>query len=209
MAFALASPDSTKGRVLGLLKTRAGGTAQEVAGALGITTPAARRHLSDLEAAGLVEARVEKGRGRGRPQFVYALTRNGEAHFPKQYAELCADILEHVEHLYGSGAVLEVLDARNAKLLEAWGPRVASGPIEARLEALAEILNEFGFAARVVRDGDALFLDEGNCPSLEVAQRFAQICRAEETLYGRLLGVPVRRETHILRGAASCRYRVG
>ena len=208
MTLALTN-DSTKSRVLYLLRGWSGGTAQDVADALGVTVPAARRHLLDLLEAGFVESRIEKPAGRGRPQHVYCLTPSAEEVFPKRYAELCGDILSHVQSLYGEGAILEVLSARNAKLLELWGQRVGGTTLRDRLECLVGILNECGYQATLEADGGALYLVEGNCPSLEVARKFSQLCSAEAELYERLLEVPVVRETQIATGNSACRYRVG
>ncbi len=202
--------ESTKGRVLNVLRERMGGTAQEVANLLGVTVPAARRHLMDLEAAGLIHSQVQRPGGRGRPQHVFMLTADGEHTFPKRYAQLCHDILEHVEILYGSGAVMEVLSARNAKLLQAWKERIVGISVEEKLSCLIAVLNEHGFQADFERGSDGtLYLIEGNCPALEVARQHHQLCAAEEQLYSRLLGVTVQRETRIARGASCCRYRVG
>lgn len=206
----IAGDTSTKGRVLALLKRSPGAAAGDVAGELGITVTAARRHLGDLQAAGLVDARVQRPCGRGRPQHAYALTRDGEAAFPRRYAELCADVLAHLELLYGSGAILEVFGARDAKLRALWAPRLGGGSLEDRLRSLAAILCEQGYEASVCRGPHGeLYLLEGNCPALEVARSFPQLCHGETRLYAELLGVPVVRESIITQGAPACRYRVG
>ena len=127
--------DSTKSRVLHILRGQGGGTAQDVADVLEVSVPAVRRHLMNLEADGLLESQVHRPGGRGRPQHVFRVSGKGESHFPKNYAELCGDILEHIQSLYGAGAVLSVLSERNRKLLELWQPRI-DGDLEGRLNAL-------------------------------------------------------------------------
>lgn len=204
------SSDSTKGRVLTLLRGWSGGTAQDVADALGVTVPAARRHLMDLEAAGLIQSQVEKPAGRGRPQHVFSLTTNGEHTFPKRYAQLAHDILEHVETLYGSGAILEVLSARNAKLIESWQDRICGQTLMEKLECLAGVLNEHGYEARIeIGEDGVLYLLEGNCPALEVARQYGQLCQSETELYAKLLDARVVRESQISQGASVCRYQIG
>ena len=205
----IALNDSPKGRVLYLLRGAGGGTAQDVADALGVTVPAARRHLGDLLEAGLIEARIERQSGRGRPQHIFALTVSGEAVFPKRYAELCGDILQHVQSLYGDGAILEVLSARNVKLMELWRERVQGSSVAQKLECLVAVLNEIGYQASIeIGEHGELYLLEGNCPSLEVAKEFGQLCRAEGELYEQLLGAHVVRDSQISTGASVCRYRV-
>ena len=199
--------DSTKSRVLQALRGQGGGTAQDVAGALEVSVPAVRRHLMDLEADGLLESQVHRPGGRGRPQHVFRVSNKGESHFPKNYAELCGDILEHIQSLYGAGAVLSVLNERNRKLLEMWQPRI-EGSLEQRLLALCELLNELGCDASITADGADWLLSQGNCPSLEVSKRFEELCHSEASLYASLLGASVVREARVLEGAVACRYRI-
>jgi predicted ArsR family transcriptional regulator len=198
--------ESTKSRVLHVLRGH-GGTAQDVADALDLSIPAARRHLMDLEADGLLESRVHRPGGRGRPQHVFRVSDKGEAHFPKAYAELCTDILQHLDALYGSGALLNVLTARNRTLLERWQHRV-QGDLETRVFALCALLNELDCHVSVTREGEAWLLFQGNCPSLEVSKQFEALCHSECALYASLLQADVTREARVLEGASACRYRI-
>ena len=203
--------DNSKSRLLGLLKASHGSTVLELAESMSMSVVAARKHLCDLEMNGLVELSVEKPCGRGRPQHVYRLSQKGEGTFPKSYAGLCLDVLEHLQTLFGEGALLQVLSAREDKLFESWKPLLeAETTLRAKLERLSELLSEAGYQARVCEcERGNLYLEQGNCPSLEVARHFKQICGVEQTLYQRLLGVPVVRESQISNGAKLCRYRVG
>lgn len=199
--------DSTKSRVLHILRGQGGGTARDVADLLEVSVPAVRRHLMDLEADGLLESQVHRPGGRGRPQHVFRVSDKGDSHFPKNYAELCGDILEHIQSLYGAGAVLSVLNERNRKLLELWQPRI-HGDLEGRLNALCDLLNELGCDASIETDGADWLLSQGNCPSLEVSKRFEELCSSESDLYANLLQATVRREARVLEGAVACQYRV-
>ena len=206
-----AAPERTKTRLLELVKRRGAQTAQDLAQGLDISVPAARRHLCDLQEQGLVEARTERPGGRGRPQHVYALTERGEAAFPKTYSSLCVDVLRHIESLFGGEALLKVLDARNAEIADRFRSELpADLPLGERVQNLVRRLNEHGFDASAVQDerGQWTFTQH-NCPNLTVARQYSQLCSAEITLYGDLLGVPVTRETRIACGQGSCRYRVG
>ncbi|AFZ65818.1 helix-turn-helix transcriptional regulator [Deinococcus peraridilitoris] len=200
--------DRTKTRVLTLLKGQECSTAGHVAQALQISVPAARKHLLDLEEAGLIESTTHKPGGRGRPQLVYRLTESGEARFPKSYATLCVDVLAHVESLFGSGAVLKVMDARRAQFAERLAQQMHGNTAE-RVEQLVAFLNGAGYDARAYQERGVWYLEQGNCPGLEVAKKYDQLCHSELELYRELLAVPVRRETRIACGAPSCRYRIG
>lgn len=198
--------DSTKSRVLYTLRGAGGGTANAVAAALEISIPAARRHLMDLEADGLVESKVHR-HGRGRPQHVFKISHDGEEHFPKRYAQLCSEILSHIEKLYGSGAVLSVLDSRNQDLISRWQLRI-TGSLEARVVALCEILNELGYQASLEPQGGGWVLVQNNCPNLDVARSFETLCQSEADLYRQLLQTTVQRQARVLDGASDCRYLI-
>ncbi len=199
--------DSTKSRVLYALRGSGGGTANDVAQTLAISIPAARRHLMDLEADGLLESKVYRQAGRGRPQHVFRVSQAGESHFPTRYAQLCTDILEHIERLYGSGAVLSVLDSRNMVLLEQWQPRI-QGSLEERVDSLCEILSELGYQASLEPHVLGWVLVQRNCPNLDVARTFEAMCSSESALYQQLLNTVVKRETRVLDGSRACRYLI-
>ena len=198
----------TKARLLELVKRHGAPTAQALAQELEISLPAARKHLCDLQEAGLVSARTEKPGGRGRPQHVYALSDRGESTFPKSYATLCSDVLRHVEELFGEGAVLQVLSARQAEMYGRLSGGV-QGDLPERVQTLAQKLREAGYAAEALQEDGVWYLVERNCPALKVAREYGQMCESELKLYSDLLGVPVVRETRIACGAAECRYRLG
>ncbi len=205
-----ATPERTKSRLLDAVKDCDCATAQALADKLGVTVPAIRRHLQDLQDAGQLDVRTEKPGGRGRPQHVYVLTEAGEATFPKAYAALCVDVLSHVEQLFGQGAVLQVLDARRLELQNLLALRLsAHHDLGSKLTALAEVLCEHGYAARAYQERGQWYLAQRNCPAPAVAKAFPQLCQAELTLYRNLLGSPVSREARLSCGAAECRYKVG
>ncbi|MFC5849916.1 helix-turn-helix transcriptional regulator [Deinococcus petrolearius] len=206
--------ERTKHRLLDLVKRHGPLTAQDLAARLEVSVPATRRHLGDLQEQGLVEARTERPSGRGRPQHVYALTERGEGAFPKTYSGLCVDVLRHVAALFGEDAVTRVLASRTAEQARVLGAELpAALPAHVRAEVLARHLSEQGYDAvvdRVVEGGqETLYLVERNCPHLAVARQFPELCAAELTLYGELLGTAVTRETRIACGQGCCRYRVG
>ena len=206
--------ERTKHRLLDFVKRDGPLTAHDLAARLEVSVPAIRRHLTDLQDQGLVEARTERPSGRGRPQHVYALTERGEGAFPKTYSGLCVDVLRQVAALFGEDAVTQVLAARTAEQAEALGAELPDSlPLHLRAEILARHLSAQGYDAvvdRVIEDGqETLYLVERNCPHLSVARQFPGLCAAELTLYEELLGTAVTRETRISCGQGCCRYRVG
>ena len=203
-------PERTKSKLLEVIKACDCATAQTLADKLGVTVPAIRRHLQDLQDAGQVEVRTEKPGGRGRPQHVYVLTEAGEATFPKAYDALCLDVLGHLEQLFGEGAVMQVMDARRLELCAQLSPLLEQHTeLGHKLHALASALSEHGYAARAYQEGGQWYLAQRNCPAPAVAKHFPQLCQGELALYRELLKVPVSREARLSCGAAECRYKVG
>lgn len=204
------APERTKTKLLELVKRCGPMTAQDIACKLEISIPAARRHLGDLQEQALIEARTERPSGRGRPQHVFALTERGEAAFPKTYSTLCLEVLKQVEVLFGEGAALRVLEARNSDLAQQFTDLMpAHLPLEARLELMATLLCELGFDAVIESDGEALYLVQRNCPNLTVARQHRELCSAELNMYRAVLGTELRRELTIACGHGTCRYRIG
>ncbi|WP_291425878.1 metalloregulator ArsR/SmtB family transcription factor [Deinococcus sp.] len=201
--------ERTKKRLLELVNRHGGLTAQELAQKLEVSVPAARRHLSDLQEQGLIGMTIERPSGRGRPQHVFTLTEQGEATFPKTYSTLCADILRHVEHLFGQEAVLKVFNSRSAEFGQLLRAIAAPElPLAERLERLAAVLTEAGFDAVVEFDGTAYYLIQRNCPNLAVARQFKALCISELNMYAEVLGRPIERDQKIACGQRMCRYRI-
>ncbi|SMB94741.1 helix-turn-helix transcriptional regulator [Deinococcus hopiensis] len=205
------APERTKHRLLELLKRHGPQTVQDLAAHLGVSVPGARRHLTDLQDQGLIEARTERPGGRGRPQHVFLLTERGEAVFPRTYSALCMDVLRHVQALYGEEAVLKVLDARSeelaARLLEEMPHEL---PLAERVQGLTVWLTTAGFDAVAEENVDGSWtILERNCPNLTVARQYPQMCVSELGMLAQVLGVPVTRSSRIACGQGSCRYRIG
>ncbi len=83
--------ESTRGRLVTLLR-RKGHTVGELAEEVGLTSNGVRAHLATLERDGLVrqDGSVRRGSGGGKPAYIYELTPEAEALFPKAYVRSCA-----------------------------------------------------------------------------------------------------------------------
>ena len=203
----LPNPDHTKRKILSHLKESCGGTTQDLAASLGVTVPAIRKHLLDLEEEGYITQQLEKRCGKGRPQYVYHLTHKGEEAFPKNYSGLCLDLLGHLEELHGQQMVFQLFTAREESLYQQLAPQLAHLSLDEKVRKLSELLCEAGYQATLTEDGEWL-LEQRNCPSIAVARRYKAICQCEMSLYERLLGVPITRISQIASGAGACRYKI-
>jgi DeoR family suf operon transcriptional repressor len=181
-------------------------TAKELADRFGLTPNALRRHLDSLESEELVRHRREV-RGVGAPVHAFVLTDAGEALFPQGYADVLSAVLEAVRESDGPAGVRRVLARQWAGLVEGAETRLAELPLRERAQLVAELRSSQGYMAEATALGeDGAVIREHHCAIREVAERFPEVCEAEQDLMERLLGVPVERTGHMLAGCSHCEY---
>lgn len=183
--------------------------ADPLARALGITVSAARQQLALLESGGLVAHRRAPA-GPGRPRHLFSLTPAGDALFPRRQGELAVELLGHLE---GESPELldRVFDLRARRRVEQARARLEGLPdLRSRVLALATILDEDGYLARVESlDDGGFLLVEGNCAVLDIAQRYRKACSSEIDFLREVLSdATVQRVSHIVQGDRSCAYRI-
>lgn len=193
-------------------------TAAALAGTLGLTAAAVRRHLDVLLESGVVavwEAPDGRRRGRGRPARRFVLTDAGHAAMTTGYDDLASQALRFLGEVAGDDAVRRFAQERIAGLERRYAPAVEAAGQEpqARAEALAAALSVDGYAAsaREVQVGDVSVgtqLCQGHCPVQHVAREFPQLCEAETEAFSRLLGVHVQRLATLAHGAHVCTTHV-
>ncbi|MDQ1585960.1 MAG: hypothetical protein QOH80_1325 [Actinomycetota bacterium] len=217
VAQAAPSADArTRDRVARSILENGPSTATALATALGLTTPAVRRHLDTLLAGGLIEEReprISGARGRGRPARVFAITDAGRDSFHQAYDDLAVGALSFLAEQGGRAAVARFARDRVAKLEARYRPLVDAAPEGARTEALAAALTADGYAATTQTlpgVGPAAALGSGqqlcqhHCPVAHVAEQFPELCEAETEVFAALLGTQVQRLATIAHGDGVC-----
>ena len=216
----------TRARIARLILENGPATAAGLSGRLGLTPAAVRRHLDNLLADGMIEAREARcygSRGRGRPARLFAITDAGRSAFEHAYDDLAASALRFLAETVGDEAVAEFARRKIADLERRYRPVVDAAPPAERVQALAEALSADGYAAAasvapatvrgsgVKGDGEVgggEQLCQHHCPVAHVAAEFPQLCEAETEAFGRLLGTPVQRLATISRGDGICTTHV-
>ena len=114
----------------------------------------------------------------GTPKFVYRLTKAGEELFPRSYGALAVELLEIVSEEDESllATIVARRAARRAALL---APDLPDRPLAESVRAVAQILSDEGYQARVERIKGGFRIVEENCAIREVADRFEQLCEGE------------------------------
>ena len=192
-------------------------TAAGLSARLGLTPAAVRRHLDNLLADGMVEARNARPygtRGRGRPARLFAMTDAGRSAFEHAYDDLAASALRFLAEVAGQDAVTDFARRQISELERRYRPVVEAAAAEDRVRVLAEALSADGYAAAAGGDrpraGDAggEQLCQHHCPVAHVAAEYPQLCEAETEAFGRLLGTPVQRLATIAHGDGICTTHV-
>jgi DeoR family suf operon transcriptional repressor len=183
-------------------------TVRELAERFGVTGNALRRHLKELELGGVVQYRREV-RGVGGPAFAYRLTDAGEGLFPRSYDQALSQALELVRRQFGSDAVVEIFRQRWKEIADRARPELASLSLNERAQRLAELLTTLGYMAEASGAGEhTATIREHNCTIRAVVEQFPEVCAAEQRFIQDVLGVDVRREAHMAKGANCCEYCV-
>lgn len=197
----------TRAVVLRCLKQAGVATAAALAGTLDCSLNAVRHHLKELEADGLV-VHDRTPHGVGAPAYAYRLSARGHALFPERYAATVAHLLDHMVALQGRDASATLLQAHYGALGARICAETAELAREARGEHIARALDDEGFMATWQPAADGGVLTEHNCPQRMVAERFPEVCAAEEAFLAQAFGATIERQSHIAAGCGSCSYHV-
>ena len=204
--------DRTEGRtraaVVDLLLADGPLTTAELAGSLGISPAAVRRHLDQLINEGAVsyrEAPALRHRGRGRPARSYLLTDVGRSRLPHAYDELAVQALDYLSEAVGPAAVEDFARRRAEAVVAPYRSELAAAKdVAGRATVLAKALTGSGFSASLHQVGVGQQLCQHHCPVGHVAQKYPQLCEEEMAVFTRELGTYAQRLATIARGDAVC-----
>ncbi len=197
----------TRERVATTIMENGPSTAAALAERLGLTPAAVRRHLDQLLADGVLEAREPRmrgPRGRGRPAKVFVITDTGRDHFGHAYDALATDALRFVQQSGGDDAVSAFAHQRLAVFEERVRPLIEAAKPGDRARVLAEALTGDGYAASVEDTASGEQICQHHCPVAHVAGEFPQLCEAETEMFSSLLGTHVQRLATIANGDGVC-----
>src|SRR5215212_10622187 len=189
---------STRGRMVTLLRPR-GLTVDELAAEVGLTNNGVRAHLTTLERDGLVtqQGSVRSSSGGGKPAYVYRLTPEAEALFPKAYEPVLGRLLDVLSEVLGPEKSEALLRGVGRRIAEERG--APDGGVRARLEEAVAVLNELGGLAELEEHDEGFVIRGYGCPLAGVTPDHPEACRMAEALIAELAGVPVYE--HCDRGA--------
>lgn len=194
---------STRGQIVMWLR-RGSRTVNDLAAELGLTDNGVRAHLAGLERDGLVEQEGVR-RGVGKPAFVYRLTPEADALFPKAYAFLAGLLLDELRERVGEDGFAAVLHAVGRRAGAAAGVRGADAT--ERLGGALAVLGTLGGETEVTREDGRSEVCAHGCALSAVVAGEPRVCGLLEGFLEGAVGVPVRQ--HCLHeGRPRCRFEV-
>jgi predicted ArsR family transcriptional regulator len=200
---------STRERILNILKEGGQATVDSLSQELGLTAVTIRHHLDILRGEGLIASPlIRRRKTPGRPQYVYTLADKAASFFPKRYGQLTNLILDELR--------LRLSPVEMDQMMRNIGERIASQAnlprkdgVEARLTAVTDFLNELGYMARWEQQEDGDYaLHVANCPYEAVSHQDHQICTIDMTLLTYLLGTSPQRISWSAQGDQDCSYLI-
>ena len=191
-------------------------TAADLATRLQMTSAGIRRQLGALQEFGLVAAAERAPYGpapsprRGRPSLVFSLTAAGRSALSDTYDDLGIAALRFVQQNLGDEGIAAFAQQRATVLVETLGIGSSMDcgdvDIEATVLEMALSLTGAGYAASVDTGDSAVTVQlcQHNCPIVDAAAEFPELCDAETAALGVALGRHVTRLATLAHGDGVC-----
>lgn len=171
--------NSTKDKILELLKKTGFMSVNDLTEQLNITHMAIRKHLTQLEKDALIQT-SELKQPMGRPLQLYSITEKGERLFPKNYEGITLEFLHDLEKMYGKESIDKLFKKREERLTEEISARLTNLSPSDKVKELVHIQNEKGYMADFTQPDENVFeIVEHNCPILAVAMEYTVACSCE------------------------------
>ena len=184
--------DSTRGRIVTLLRDAGGLTADDIASKLGLTRSAIRAQLTGMERDGVVR-RAGQRPGTTRPSQVFELTPEVEQLLSSAYIPLLTSLIDTFADGLPSNQVETILRQAGKRLAgELSRGKRPAGNLGSRVAMVSEMMNEqLGALTHVEGNGGYVIRGMG-CPLAALTGKHPGVCLAIESLIGEVLRVPVR-----------------
>ena len=206
--------EKTRDQVLKLVRGHREISIAQIAGTLGVTQAAVRRHLDGLRADGFVDVRLER-HGVGRPSLLFfPIEREEEGGRP--YVQLMTRLIRRLESMdeskFGGKSGREVLDGAltdvSYEVAAAHEGEVAGTTLAERVERTSTALKPEGIVDGWRQEGNAFFLVNGECPYIRIAESTDACCKADRQAIELLVKAEVEQLRRIADGQPVCEYLV-
>lgn len=184
--------DSSRGRIVTLLRGSGGMTADDIASRLRLTRSAIRAQLTGMERDGVVH-RTGQRPGPTRPSHLFELTAEVEQLLSTAYIPLLTSLIDTFADALPAKEVETILRQAGKRLAGelSRGHRPA-GNLGARVAAVSEMMNDQLGALTHVERKDGYAIRGKGCPLAALTGKHPGVCLAIESLIVDVLRVPVR-----------------
>lgn len=176
-----------------------------------ITAVTVRHHLGVLQSEGLITSpELRRRTTPGRPQHIYSLTEKAKEHFPNNYQQLAANLIEQIHRQLPPESVNVIFEGVAVQMAQT--AHIPATSLIQRLEMVVDYLNDQGYEAHWEQAQDGYILHTSNCPYHHIAQMHPahnhSLCYMDMRLIASLLGAVPRRIAHMTEGDSSCSYLI-
>ncbi len=196
----------TRAHLLRLVRQRGGATLDDLQRETGLSRSALRQHLTFLERDGLIRERLARGRV-GRPPIVYEPAPAPQRNPAQSYAGVLRAILRVVGD-QGEAQVRRVVEAAADEIARRHPDIAALPDLRARITAALAALMEDPRVAEVRSVGPDYEVVLHDCPFLELAREFNEVCEITRELLFQLTGAEVEQREWLVRGDPRCSFVV-
>ena len=199
---------TVRSRILEILKQDGQASVGALAERLDLAPISVRYHLDILLSDNLITVSKAKERRKvGRPQQIYSLTANADAHFPDNFALLTAGVVRQMKQMLPP----DKIDGCFRKLAQEMAQPVAlDSPederLDERMDRVVAFLNERGYLAQWEPTTGLLHMH--NCPYTGVAAEHKELCCMDLALVESLSGQNCELGQAIADGQSCCSFRV-
>ena len=199
--------ESTRGKIVEMLRRRHAASALEMAEVLGLSANAVRQQLLFLERDGYVDERSVK-RGATKPTLEYSLTPLADTLFPQHYDRMLNAVLREVRELFGEDGLKAVFDKLGERAAAKASKRLLADDTRGRAEELAVMLRENGVEAEVVEKNGVIELREHNCPYANTVEEHPEVCSLVHRMLHEAMPKPSVQVESLATGGDACRFEI-
>ena len=201
--------ETTREHVLRFVRGHKEATVADLAGTLGVSHQAVRRHLDGLRAAGMIDVRQVR-HGVGRPALVFFATELGEEGSGRAYLQLLGRLFRQFDDVDGEGAGRQTLDnvfsGIAAEVAAEHLAEVHGLTLDERVPQVSHALEREGIVDGWHKEGESFHMLNNECPYLRLAEMSDAPCRSDRRSIELLVGMPVEQTRRIIDGAPVCEY---
>ena len=199
--------DSTRGKIVGALRSRGAASAFDLAAEFALSPNAIRQQLIILERDGLVAGKSVR-RGKTKPTHEYSLTAEADRYFPQAYDRMLGAVLREVRLTQGDAGVAQVFAGIAKRAVGKMAQATEGKTTLERLETIADNIRGSGVAVDVEEHDGTLVLREHNCPYANVVSEHPECCTVIHSMLDEVVSPDVRQTESLATGGAECRFEV-